>query len=172
MRIFRSETDCVKWIFGIDMPPKLGSTGTIIIDHAKGTVQKRPTLYQQFKVLEREIRWLKILCDCDFVPDYLASDDENIWMVYVGEPITKENCPKNWKEQFEDIVDTLDKYQCVHNDLKDKDVLVYNSRIYLVDFQWATETGEEIPKDWPKHLCGYQGNRKALENILRKYGQN
>lgn len=170
MRIFRSEEECVSWVFGIDMPPKLGSTGTIIIDKEKGTVQKRPTLYQGFKILEREVGWLKVLGDCDFVPDYLDSDNENIWMVYVGEPISKANCPKNWKEQFEAIIETLDKYRCVHNDLKNGDVLVLNGKIYLIDFQWATKTGEDIPKDWPKHLNGYKGNRIALESILRKYG--
>ena len=73
-------------------------------------------------------------------------------MTYCGNPINKKNCPKDYKEQIEEILMELKKYNCSHNDITEKEILVIKNKIMLVDFGWATKIGEPIPEDWPINL--------------------
>lgn len=106
-------------------------------------------------VFNREIYWLQKLSSKRF-PLLLGYNEKDfcIKMNYVGEPISKKNCPHDWKEQVEDIINCLELANCSHNDIKPGEILVQNNTISLIDFGWATKTGDPIPSDWPKNLGG------------------
>lgn len=43
----------------------------------------------------------------------------------------------------------LQAKNCNHNDVRPENLLVLDGKIQLIDFQWATHRGEEIPESWP-----------------------
>jgi len=116
------------------------------------TVLKTPLKWADI-VFDREIGWLKKFQSNRF-PKLLDVnyDSKTIIMSYCGERINKKNCPSDWADQAEDILNELNKYKCNHNDISFGEVLVMDSEIYLIDFGWATEFDEGIPNDWPINL--------------------
>lgn len=108
----------------------------------------------KINVYENEKKWLKILKDTDIIAKPIHFDDENriITTEYVGERVNNKNLPKNWEEQRDIIISTLKNNNCSHNDIKPSEIIVYKDKIKLVDFGWAHELNEEVPKYWPKGL--------------------
>ena len=103
-----------------------------------------------------ELHWLNLLKESGFTPKLVSYDKSllTIEMTYVGQTITKENIPSNWKDQCEHIIATLKSYNCSHNDIKPEDILVDNETLYLVDFGWATTINADIPTFWPESIGG------------------
>lgn len=102
----------------------------------------------------REIFWLKKFKDSERFPHILDFNEKKyeIKMTYCGEQISKKNCPYDWDKQIKTILRELNKYKCNHNDIKEKEILVYENKIKLVDFGWATRYDEKIPDNWPINL--------------------
>jgi tRNA A-37 threonylcarbamoyl transferase component Bud32 len=99
--------------------------------------------------IEREIFWLNKLFDFDRTPNIIEHGDDFIKMEYVGERLNKTNLPYDWEEQVKYILNSLNKYECSHNDIKPEDILVNNGLLYIIDFGWSTPIGSEIPSNWP-----------------------
>tara|TARA_R110000851_G_scaffold120181_2_gene248401 strand:+ start:3191 stop:3727 length:537 start_codon:yes stop_codon:yes gene_type:complete len=100
---------------------------------------------------QNEIEMLLRLRPFDRVPNLIESSPTalTISMTYCGEQINKSNLPKDWVDQMTYILESLREYDVSHNDIKPSDILVYNNKLMLVDFGWATIRREEIPEDWP-----------------------
>jgi len=73
-------------------------------------------------------------------------------MTYIGEMITKETIPEDWKEQRDYILKELAKCKCKHNDIKPQEITIQDGKLHLIDFGWATKLGDPIPSEWPKCL--------------------
>jgi len=105
---------------------------------------------------DRELHWLAVLKDFDRAPNLVSNKDRDLMefvMEYMGEPLTKDNVPSDWREQVQYILQRLKEYGCTHNDIKPADLLVLDGKINLIDFGWALDMGDEVPKSWP-HCLG------------------
>lgn len=137
----------------------MASTGKIVIDNSR--VFKTTTQYLQYGVVERESFWLGELSDTGITPKLYNCQDNTIEMEYVGAtllPFADFNnkdysnipeIPDNWKEQVHEISRILKEYNCKHNDIKPWDICIKDGKIFVIDFQWATNYNEQFPTDWP-----------------------
>ena len=102
----------------------------------------------------RELKWMNALKEFHRVPNLRAAIPKDMMLVmdYMGEPLTKDNTPLDWREQVQYIVQQLKWYGCAHNDIKPADLLVMDGKINLIDFGWALGIDEEVPKSWPQCL--------------------
>ncbi len=97
-----------------------------------------------------EIKALRKLKGKKHFPQLISEDHNNkiIYMSYCGDPLTKENLPKDWKKQCTEIENTLYKEDIYHQDLTGttkgkqhhKNIHVKDGIIYLIDFGiWANK---------------------------------
>ena len=128
------------------------STSIINISLDKKYVTKEVILYNKYNVINNEIKWLEKLHNVDFTPNYFSRSDNIITLTYAGENINKNNVPENWEKQIDNISKLLKEENCSHNDIKPSDILILKGKIMLIDFQWATNINEPIPKHWPKYI--------------------
>ena len=143
-------------------PPALDCKySEITIDRAAGTVAKRVLAWLDQGVFEREIYWLRKLCDLVFVPDLVSFDNNTKTIVtsYRGERLRRDNLPADWERQVRAIILALRARGCAHNDIKPSELLVLDGFVSLCDFAWASEYGSPLPDHWPPAL----GEEFALE---------
>lgn len=105
-------------------------------------------------IMNREVYWLKKMKTFDRTPNLISYDhDESVVvMSYMGERLSKENIPNDYKQQMYYILNEFKKYGCNHNDIKPRELLVCDKKINIVDFGWSTKIGEPIPEHWPNSL--------------------
>ena len=130
--------------------------------------------YKEYNIYEREKYLASILKDFDWFPKLLYSDDINKFLVYsnVGVPVTRNNKPKDLKEQFKKILSDMKSVNVQHNDIKIGEILIdKNDKIYLCDFGWGSinkqlDCGIDLwnckNKDKPG---GYYRDKNALERL-------
>ena len=110
---------------------------------AKQIVAKQITRYREYDVFERELFWLQLFEEYQFswAPKIYQKGRLNTWftMSYVGEPITSENAPGDWRSQADSISHDLQSVHCNHNDVRRCEVLVHKGKLHLVDFGWASK---------------------------------
>ena len=87
---------------------------------------------------EREKFLGTLLNKFDWYPKLLFSDDSKKLLIfnYAGEPLTKENAPKDVM-QFNNIISDLEKLNIQHNDITEGELLVLNDKLYLCDSDGA-----------------------------------
>ncbi len=113
---------------------------------------------------ERELLWLNKLRSWDRSPGLINSFFNQIIMEYRGEPLSKNNLPPNVWEQIGLISEGLKFNNCSHNDISEEDLVVNeNGFISIIDFEWATNIGSDIPDSWPKNM-GYKYRLKGKRN--------
>jgi hypothetical protein len=139
--------------------PGQGYSSKILIDIVNKTVKKQFDVgwWKQYpNLIHREVYWLKKMEQFDRTPNLISYDyDKHVCeMSYMGEPLTKENIPSDYKIQIQYIIETLKKFKCCHNDIKPSELLVMDGKINIIDFAWATKTDEPIPIHWPENLGG------------------
>ena len=139
-----------------------GTTSNIKIDEDSGIVYKEVMMYNDCQIIENEIKWLELLSDTGFTPQFIAIKKNIIQMTYIGENLTKKNLPKDWESQLKNISEILNHYNCNHNDIKISDILVKDGKLGLIDFQWATLNNQKIPDNWPFFLLT---NKKKYDNF-------
>ncbi|MFK7903361.1 MAG: RIO1 family regulatory kinase/ATPase [Nitratireductor sp.] len=102
------------------------------------TPRSSPEKYKSYYT--RELYWLKKLSKTNIVPKVINYDESAcaIQMEYKGEPLTKDNLPKDWKKQLKNILAVLKKHNCSHNDLSEKELLVLDNKISIIDFGVAS----------------------------------
>jgi serine/threonine protein kinase len=126
---------------------------TVSVDVTQKIVKKCVTQYADI-VVQREVLWLRALEEYHRFPKLLDVVGNTITTSYCGSMITKTTCPKDWKEQMQEILTYLAEKQCSHNDIKPGEILVLDGKLMLVDFGWATKIGDPIPEQWPRKLGG------------------
>lgn len=124
----------------------------IWIDRPNRVVVKSPTNYLEMGIVQREADWLKRLNHLPFVPRLLREGDVELSLEYVGQPLTRANCPGDAEEQGAHIVRVLRDLGCQHNDIRPENLTVHEGQIHLIDFAWATEYGTPSPPDWPDKI--------------------
>lgn len=128
----------------------------VVISESLGTVSKRyghgispnDTLQAEraSEKYHNDVKWLKILDDFQGSPKLIDCDDDNLTVTteYVGEILENSTIPNDWYHQCTLLIDGLKKFKCCHNDIHRKNMTVRDGKLYLVDFELATEaTGEE-----------------------------
>jgi len=115
-------------------------------------IDKKPIGYTKFGILNREIKWLEKMKGWNRVPALIDYDKQSLTFDYAGQPLTRKNMPKNYRQQIEDIIKGLKKFGCSHNDIWSENLLVDKGIIKLIDFQWATKIGDPIPQEWPPYI--------------------
>ncbi|WP_280565120.1 hypothetical protein, partial [Chromohalobacter sp. 48-RD10] len=95
-------------------------------------------------LFERERFWLEKLAPTEITPFlYEVDEKQNIFVLEdAGSPINKKNCPANYRQQLESLLDTMRSFSCVHNDLSLDEVLVKDGNIKIIDFGWASIAGD------------------------------
>ena len=51
-----------------------------------------------------------------------------------GERINKNNIPKDYEDQLNNIIKILENHNCRHNDIKPEELLIMNGKIKVVHF--------------------------------------
>ena len=152
-------------VFGLKYPHN--STSIIKICKKKKEVTKEILLYNKYNVVDNEVKWLKKLHSLDFTPNFISRRNNVITLSYAGQNIDKNNLPSNWESQLENIAQELDRMDCSHNDIKPSDLLLLDGKIMLIDFQWATNINDPIPKNWPKYIGRkYNSSNKGYNNSI------
>lgn len=121
---------------------KKGNTSEVYVCSKNEFVLKKITKFINHNCYNREIYILKLLNDSkfDWCPILIKSlDNENSFiMTYCGEQMNKTNKPTDYKDQITKILNDMKSINLKHNDIKPTEILVYKSKIYLVDFGWAS----------------------------------
>jgi hypothetical protein len=167
----------------IDVPPKThtrlghGATSTVHYSPAKKMVIKKVQRYHSHNVYEREVYWLRHLNAKGYgwCPKMLGltPQTKEIHLRYAGTPISRGNAPEDWREQMNIIMADLKKENILHNDIKWTEVLVFNGKISLIDYGWAS-----MGDDWS---CGKKFNgcvkpshhfhdHTAIQRIAKRLG--
>lgn len=97
------------------------------------THPKFPRWHNSFK---NEVSVLETLSGEKHFPKLLHYDIENyeIYMTLCGEKLSKDNVPKNWKEQLLEIIGILKKHNISHNSTSMNNACVKDGIIYFIDF--------------------------------------
>tara|TARA_B110000285_G_scaffold175618_1_gene197029 strand:- start:1676 stop:2269 length:594 start_codon:yes stop_codon:yes gene_type:complete len=109
----------------------------------------------KINVYENEKKWLHKIKDSDYFPTLLYYDDSLRMLVTtdMGRKMTNADLKKiDIKDNCNEILTELKKYNCRHNDIKPSELVFQNGRIQLIDFGWAHELDQENPSYWPKCL--------------------
>ena len=162
-----------KYLFFLNLNFPLSSTSIIDISKDEGYVTKEVMMYNKYNIIDNEVRWLNNLKNLDFTPNLISVEKNIIKMSYAGENLNSDNMPENWNDQIDHIINSLQKANCSHNDIKPSDLLVLNDKIMLIDFQWATFKNQQYPKNWPKYIGRrYKANSSFDDAISLKKSIN
>jgi predicted Ser/Thr protein kinase len=104
------------------------------------THPKFPRWHNSFK---NEVSILETLSSEEHFPKLLYYDIEKyeIYMTLCGEKLSKDNVPKNWKEQLLEIVGILKKQNISHNSTSMNNACVKDGIIYFIDFASSGQFG-------------------------------
>lgn len=159
-----------------------GSTASITIKNDIVIKRVDNVTYAPYNVFERELFWLKRFKDVDFIPNLVDYDDvtKSLTLDYAGTRLTTMNRPKDIHSQFDDILSVLKAYNCSHNDINLRNILLLDSTIYLIDFGWSTFINDSIEDSsseyfkfissennikFPKVLNEVNRNRGILDDV-------
>ena len=146
-------------------PIASGMTSTVY-RNVDGDIVKQLTSgnIDQFR---REVFWLKELAGTGVAPELIAYDQDNLSIVMTdcGMPIARATMPPDWRAQLMAALETLKAHNCRHNDLSEKEVLVRDGKITLVDF--GTGTVDMSTADAPDYVTNRAKRRIFMdENIV------
>lgn len=114
------------------------ATSNIYIDENKKFFLKKQKKYFKYDCIKREVHILKLLQKYDWAPKLIDYSDNYLITEYIGESVNFLNMPRDYKIQFKQILDDLNKNNIQHNDIKYNEVLVKDNKLYLCDFGWAS----------------------------------
>lgn len=123
-----------------------------VIERRNGRVIKRVGQWLEYGVFGREVNWLSALQGCAFIPRLYAVNGLDIEMEDCGPDLSTVPPPHDAAQQANEILAELKRRNVAHNDIRPQNVTVKDGRLYLIDWQWATEYGVQPPKSWPAGL--------------------
>ena len=125
---------------------------TSIVSKEEGIITKRQNSWEQYNLIENEVRLLSKARSKHF-PKVLSSKDNEIQIEDCGFPITEKNLPSDWAKQLIEILDDLKENAILHRDINPSNLLVKDGLIKLIDFGWARFKDDE--PDNPPNCLGY-----------------
>ena len=122
-------------------------------------VKEKKMVFKRFEeyaialgLLENEVQWYSRFNSSPGYPAHTAKmldyNENTITLQYVGEPITKQTIPCNFKDQLSQIAYFLQLHQCQHCDITPNNLLFFKGRIFLIDFGWAVAMGQDPYQKW------------------------
>lgn len=155
-----------------------GSTASLTIATEGVIKHVQNSMYMKYNVFERELFWLRRFKDVEFIPN-LTDYDENskkLYLDFVGTHLNNLNKPKDLHEQLDIILNTLKEYNCAHNDINLLNILVKDSKIYLIDFGWSTFISDDLEDNTGKYFKIISNRNddkfpKVLNAVYRKSGK-
>ena len=116
------------------------ATSIMYIDADKRFVVKRDNKrFAAYDVIKREVHVYNILDKYDWCPKLVHTDNLTYIVIdYAGANINVQNCPDNWEEQIDIILNDLKMENIKHNDIKLDEILVKDNKIYLIDYGWCS----------------------------------
>ena len=160
--------------------PVKSATADIFIDDDKTYVMKvlkKTNSWELSDVIYREVHAVKHLREhgVDWVPEIIVVLGNKIIMDYCGEPISRQNAPKDYKDQIENIINTLWELNLQHNDImwknKKSEFLVKDNKVYLVDWGWSSinndlSWGVGLDKKKPGGISEDQSVLSKLDKVI------
>jgi len=157
--------------------PQKSNASRVEFDEKKGQITKHFTkALEKYQPLERELCVLGLLQRFHWVPRIISHTSSTIVMSYVGQPLTKETIPLNWKKQLKQILADMRSVGVRHNGIVRTDgileIMEKDGTLYLVDFGWATVNGSlscapGIPDEHPSFMKNFD-DRKVFQFIQLK----
>lgn len=161
---------CLKHIFfcSLSLDGQIDEKGTSQFQLTEDLyIKKTPNAYTKFGILEREIYWLEKLKKWNRTPNIIRKDSKSLTIEYAGQQLNRQNLPKDYKKQIQDIIAGLKHYNCSHNDIWTSNLLVDKGIIKIIDFQWATKINEPILSSWPRSLG--ESSRFGIHNFIDEF---
>lgn len=125
---------------------------TSVVSNGGDWVDKKQVRYKAYKLNENEERILNILNSRHF-PKVISSEDGVLRIEHCGVSLGVDNLPEDYLDQFNEILNALDKAGVVHRDVRLDNLMLKDGIIKLVDFGWARLTSEDDGKH--PDLLGY-----------------
>lgn len=151
------------------------ATSNVFVDDNKKYVMKILKESRSWKfsdLLYRELNAIKYLKESNiiWVPEVINVLENKIVMSYCGEPISRHNAPKDYKEQIKTIINTLWELNLQHNDIiwkqNKSEFLVKDDRVYLVDWGWSSRHND---LSWGVGLSNHKpGGISEDQSVLSK----
>lgn len=119
-----------------------------------------------FGLADNEVKWYQQFNKFEgirHIPKMLDFTRDTIVLEYVGNPIPVGMQILNIKNQLRQIASFLESQHCQHCDINPNNLLVKGINVFLIDFGWAVETGQNPYQRW-KHV-----NREILKCIGTVY---
>jgi predicted Ser/Thr protein kinase len=87
-----------------------------------------------------ESRILQLLQPFPFVQRLLGKDDtkSTLFLSYMGNPLSTENLPEDWRVQVDRIYAVLQQKNILHNNISQEKLFVKDGKIILTDFESST----------------------------------
>ena len=94
-----------------------------------------------------KLSYLRLNNDNHF-PNIINHDDNelSITLEHGGTPIKNVNNIENWEQQLQEISNSLKDNNIQHNDITQKNILVKDNTLKLIDFEWAEDLSNN--KEW------------------------
>jgi tRNA A-37 threonylcarbamoyl transferase component Bud32 len=94
----------------------------------------RPEIKQIY--FDMECRAIQMLQNKNHFTKFVEIDKTNriIYMDYLGKTLCKQNCPQNWKEQVEEILEILKGLDLYISDFQRNNICISGNQINLIDF--------------------------------------
>ena len=117
-----------------------------------GTVVKTPKSYLEYNAIARGVCILKRLQRFPAFPRLVNYTATSLRTSFAGNRATADTLPDDYREQFQQILADMESVGVKHNDIMFQcslapgkwEVLVWNRRLSLIDFGWAT-VSDEVP---------------------------
>lgn len=87
---------------------------------------------------KNEVDAFKKLNNFKYFPKLISNDNLSIVMNYCGELLCPDTLPKNWREQYKEIIQILKDVDIVHRDITPFNICVKDGLLKIIDFGWAT----------------------------------
>ncbi len=65
---------------------------------------------------------------------FIDKQNKTIYMDYLGKTLSKTNCPRNWKEQINEILDILQDINLYISDIQRNNICILGNKINIIDF--------------------------------------
>lgn len=119
------------------------------------------------ELFDNEVNWYKRFNRTPSVPPHTPKmfdySNDTLVLEYVGNPITTDTIPVNFSNQLRKIASFLKYHNCHHCDIIPSNLLVLNTIVFIIDFGWAVEMGQNPYLKW-KHV-----DKSIVDNIGGKF---
>lgn len=151
---YKESCECVKWL--------------------NGYLDKYYPLKGIMPIAQHEASALQLLDKYGFVPKLIGVNEDSIFMEYSGESLELlENIDKSvFIEQAQNIHNIFNEIGFKHNDLLERNFLVKNGKLYVIDFTLSEFNGIEIMKDLPDKNWAYPQLNESIMNHFSKNETN